>query len=123
MKIPMSFQSFRKPIFEDHVEHSTTRSIFWNPVFALNHAHTPAQQRNNMQHREKCAAQGDSKEVVTEEGIAQALTHNISEQTKNLLFLRNNLHLRTHSLSNGSLTLWLLPCELVPLVGTDDLAA
>ena len=28
MKIPMSFQSFRKPVFENHVEHSTTRSIF-----------------------------------------------------------------------------------------------
>ena len=30
MRIPMSFQSFPKPVFENHVAHSTTRSIFWH---------------------------------------------------------------------------------------------
>ena len=57
-----------------------------------------------MYHREKCAAQGDSIKVVEEECIARALAHNISEQTKKLLFLRNSLHLRTQCLSNGRLT-------------------
>ena len=31
MKIPMSFQSFRKPVFKNHVARSTTRSIFGHP--------------------------------------------------------------------------------------------
>ena len=31
MKIPMSFQSFPKPVFENHVARSTTRSIFVHP--------------------------------------------------------------------------------------------
>ena len=47
--------------------------------------------------------------IVKEECIARALAHNISEQAKKLLFLRNSLHLRTQCLSNGHLTLrrWL----------------
>ena len=117
MKIPMSFQSFWKPVFENHVEHSTTRNVFWHPFFARGLAQTPAQQRNNMHQREKCAGRGDSKKVVEEQCIARALAHNISEQTKKLLFLRNNLHLRTHSLSNGRLTLWRWLCGLVPWLG------
>ena len=117
MKIPMSFECFRKPVFENHVAHRTTRSIFWHPFFARGLAQTPAQQRNKVHHREKCAAQDDSKKVVEEECIARALAHNISERTKKLLFLRNNLHLRTHSLSNGRLTLWRRLCGLVPWLG------
>ena len=70
-----------------------------------------------MHHREKCAAQSDSKKVVEEECIARALAHNILEKTKKLLFLRNNFHLRTHSLSNGRLTLWRWLCGLVPWLG------
>ena len=31
IKTPMSFQSFRKPVFENHVARSTPRSIFWHP--------------------------------------------------------------------------------------------
>ena len=31
MKIPMSLQSFPKPVFGNHVARSTTRSIFWHP--------------------------------------------------------------------------------------------
>ena len=44
--------------------------------------------------------------------MARALAHNNSEQTKKLLFLWNNLHLRTHSLSKGRLTLWRWLCGL-----------
>ena len=117
IKTPMSFQSFRKPVFENRVTHRTTTSIFWHPFFARGFAQTPTQQRNKVHHREKCAAQGDSKKVVEEECKARALAHNISEQTKKLLFLRNNLHLRTQSLSNGRLTLWRWLCGLVPWLG------
>ena len=113
----MSFQSFRKPVFENHVAHSTTRSIFWHSFFARGLAQIPTQRRNKMHHREKCAAQGDSKKVVEEECIARALAHNISQQTKKLLFLRNNLHLRTHSLSNGRLPLWRWLCGLASCLG------
>ena len=62
-----------------------------------------------MIHREECAAQGDSIKVVEEQWTARALAHNISEQAKKLLFLRNSLHLRTQCLSNGRVTLrrWL----------------
>ena len=70
-----------------------------------------------MHHREKCAAQGDSKKVVEEECIARALAHNISEPTKKLLFLRNNLHLRTQCLSNGRLTLRRWLCRLASWLG------
>ena len=109
IKTPVSCQSFGKPFFENHVARSTTRSIFWYHFFARGLAQTPTQQRNKMHHREKCAAQGDSIKVVEEECIARALAHNISEQAKKLLFLRDSLHLRTHSLSNGRVTLrrWL----------------
>ena len=105
----MSFQSFGKPVFENHVARSTTGSIFWHPFFARGVAQTPTQQRNKMHHGEKCAAQGDSIKVVEEECIARALAHNISEQIKKLLFLWDSLHLRTQCLSNGRLTLrrWL----------------
>ena len=109
IKTPVSFQSFGKPVFKNHVARCTTRSIFWHHFFARGLVQTPTQQRNKMHHREKCAAQGDSIKVVEEECIARALAHNISEQAKKLLFLRNSLHLRTHSLSNGRVTLrrWL----------------
>ena len=109
IKTPVSFQSFGKPFFENHVARSTTRSIFSYHFFARGLAQTPTQQRNKMHHREKCAAQGDSIKVLEEECIARALAHNRSEQAKKLLFLRNSLHLRTHSLSNGRVTLrrWL----------------
>ena len=117
LKIPMSFQSFRKPVSKNRVAHSTTTSIFWHPFFARGLAQTPAQQRNKVHHREKCATQGDSKKVSEEECIARALAHNISEQTKKLLFLRNNLHLRSHSLSKGQLTLWRWLCGLLPWLG------
>ena len=70
-----------------------------------------------MHHREKCAAQGDSKKVVKEECIALALAHNRSQQTKKLLFLWNNLHLSTHRLSNGRLTLWRWLCGLPSWLG------
>ena len=70
-----------------------------------------------MHHREKCAAQGTGKKVVEEECIARALAHNISEQTKKLLFLWNNLHLSTHGLSNGRHTLWQWLCGMVPWLG------
>ena len=117
IKTPMSFQSFRKPVFENHVARSTTRSIFWHTFFARGLAQTPTQQRNKMHHREKCAAQGDSKKVVEEECIARALAHNISQQTKKLLFIRNNLHLRTQCLSNGRLTLRRWLCGLASWLG------
>ena len=117
MKIPMSFQSFRKTVFENHAAHSTTRSIFWHPFFARGLAQTPAEQRNKMHHTEKCTAQGDSTKVVEEECLARALAHNISQQTTKLLFLQNNLHLRTHSLSIGHLTLWRWLCELASWLG------
>ena len=117
VKIRMSFQSFRKPVFENRVAHSTTTSIFWHPFFARGLAQTPAQRRKEAHHREKSAAQGDSKKVVEEECIARALAHNISQQTKKSFFLRNNLHLGTHSLSNGRLTLWRWLCGLVPWLG------
>ena len=61
--------------------------------------------------------QGTGKKVVEGESIARALAHNISQQTKKLLFLRNNLHLRTHSLSNGRLTLWWWLCGLASWLG------
>ena len=48
---------------------------------------------------------------------ARAVAHNISEKTKKLLFLWNNLHLRTHSLSNGRVILWGSLCWLVPWLG------
>ena len=116
-KTPMSSQSFRKPVFENHVARSTTRSIFWHAFFVRGLAQTPTQQRNKVHHREKCAAQGDSKKVVEEECIARALAHNISEQTEKLLFLQSNLQLRTQSLSNGHLTLWRWLCGLVSWLG------
>ena len=115
LKISMSFQSFPNPVFEEQVAHSTMESIFRHPFFARGLAHTLAQQRNKVHPREKCAAQGDSKKVVEEECIARALAHNISEQTKKLLLLRNNLHLRTHS--HGRPTLWRWVCGLVPWLG------
>ena len=117
IKTPLSSQSFRKPVFENHVARSTTRSIFWHPSSARGLAQTPTQQRNKVHHRKKCAAQGDSKKVVEEECIARARAHNISEQTKKLLFLRNNLHLRTQSLRNGRLTLWRWLCGLASWLG------
>ena len=109
IKTPVSFQCFGKPVFENHVPRCTTGSIFWHPFFARGLAQTPTQQRNKMHYREKCAAQGDSIKVVEEQCIARALAHNISEQAKKLHFLRNSLHLRTHCLSNGRVTLrrWL----------------
>ena len=113
----MSFQSFAKPVFENHVARTTTRSIFWHPSFARGLAQTPTQQRNKTHHREKCAAQGDSIKVVEEECIARALAHNISEQTKKLVFLRNSLHLRTQCLSNGRLTLRRWLCGLASWLG------
>ena len=73
-----------------------------------------------MHQREKCAAQGDSIKVVEEECIARALAHNISEQAKKLLILRNSLHLRTQCLSKGRLTLrrWLCgPASWLGLTG------
>ena len=107
----MSFQSFGKPVFENHVARSTTGSIFWHCFFARGLAQTPTQQRKKLHHREKCAAQGDSIKVVEEECIARALAHNISEQMKKLLFLWNSLHLRTQCLRDRRLTLrrWLYP--------------
>ena len=109
IKTLVSFQSFGKPVFENHVARCTTGSIFWHPIFARGLAQTPTQQRNKMHHREECAAQGDSIKVVEEECIARALVQNISEQAKKLLFLRNSLHLRTQCLSNGRVALrrWL----------------
>ena len=77
IKTPVSFQSFGKPVFENHVARCTTGSIFWHPFFARGLAQTPTQQRNKMHHREKCAAQGDSIKVVEEECIARALAHNV----------------------------------------------
>ena len=114
IETPMSFQSFRKPVFENHVARCTTRSIFWHPFFARGLAQTPTQQRKKMHHRERCAAQGDSGKVVEEECIARALAHNISEQAKKLLFLRNSLHL---SLSNGRLTLRWWLCRIPSWLG------
>ena len=117
IKTPMSFQSFEKPVFENHVARCTTRSIFWHPFLARGFAQTPKQQRKKMHHREKCAAQGDSIKVVEEECIARALAHNISEQAKKLLFLRNSLHLRTQCVSNGPLTVRRWLCGLASWLG------
>ena len=113
----MSFQSFGKPVFENHVARCTTRSIFWHSFFERGLAQTPTQQHNKMHHREKSAAQGDSIKVVEEECIARALAHNISEQAKKLLFLWNGLHLRTQCLSNGRLTLRRWLCGLASWLG------
>ena len=90
---------------------------FLAPFFARGLAQTLTQHRNKMHHREKCAAQSDSKKVGEEEGIARALAHNISQQMKKLPFLRNGLHLSTHRLSNGRLTLWRWLCGLVRWLG------
>ena len=90
---------------------------FLAPFFARGLVQALTQHRKEMHHRERCAAQSDSKKVVEEECIAPALAHNISEQTKKLLFLRNSLHLSTHILSNGCLTLWRWLCGLVPWLG------
>ena len=117
IKTPMSFHFFGKPVFENHVARCTTRSIFPHPFFARGLAQTPTQQRNKMHHRENCAAQGDSIKVVEEECIARALAHNVSEQAKKLLFLRNSLHLRTVCLSNRHLTLRWWLCGLSPWLG------
>ena len=93
------------------------KKLFLAPFFARGLAQTLTQHRNKMHHREKCAAQSDSKNVVEEECIARALTHNISEHTKKFLFLRNSLHLSTNRPSNGHLTLWRWLCGLFPWLG------
>ena len=89
----------------------------FTPFFARGLARTSAQHRNKMHQREKCAAQKNSKRVVEEECLARGLAHNISEQGKKLLFLRISLHLSTHGLSNGRLTLWRWLCGLVSWCG------
>ena len=93
------------------------KKLFFTPFFARRLAQTSTQHRSKMHHIKKCAAQNDSKRVVEEECLARALAHNISKQTKKLLFLRNSLHLSTHRLSNGRLTLWRWLCGLVPWLG------
>ena len=78
---------------------------FSTPFFARGLAQTSAQQSNKMHHKQQSAAQSDSKKVVEKGRLAPALAHNISEQPKKCFF-RSSLHLSTHRLSNGRLTLW-----------------
>ena len=104
--------SFQKPCCTLH-----DKKHFLAPLLCARpraNTNTTAQKRH---HREKCAAQGDSIKVVEEECIVRALAHNISEQAKKLLFLRNTLHLRTQCLSNGRLTLRRWLCGLASWLG------
>ena len=94
------------------VGRSATRTISLASIFARGLAQTARLQRKKMYHRLRCAAQSDSKKVIEEQYLAQALAHNISQQTRKLLFLRNSLHLGTQKFSHGHLTLWRWLCGL-----------
>ena len=73
-------------------------------MFAQGLAHKATQQHNKMHHM--------AQRVVREQCLAPALAHNISQQTKKLLFLQNSCHPSTQRLSHGRFTLWSCLCGL-----------